>query len=126
MTEPTDSGHGTRLESLAADPSVRPDLQAAIGARLELGAEMEEHVVEAFLDRIDKQLDARVQAIVKGSKEARPSRLHSFSGGDSLALAIPLVVVGGIFGGAFGIAAVMACVVLVNILYLLVDVVSHD
>jgi hypothetical protein len=38
----------------------RDELEAAVTARQELGREREPQVVDAFLDRIEKQIDARV------------------------------------------------------------------
>jgi len=39
----------------------RDELEAAIAARRELGREHEPEVADAFLDRIEKQIDARVE-----------------------------------------------------------------
>jgi hypothetical protein len=38
----------------------RDELEAAVGARRELGREHEPEIVESFLARIEKQIDARV------------------------------------------------------------------
>jgi hypothetical protein len=37
----------------------REDVQAAIEARRELGEELEPHVIDSFIERIEKRIDAR-------------------------------------------------------------------
>ncbi len=40
----------------------REDVQAAIEARRELGEELEPHVIDSFIERIEKRIDDRQQA----------------------------------------------------------------
>lgn len=64
----------------------REDLQAALGARRELGPEYEDAVLDSFLERVDKAIEARVDARVaqrtgdRGQVERRPSQRGPDSG----------------------------------------------
>ena len=55
----------------------RDELKATLGARQELGEEMEDEVIESCLDRlqgsIDKQVEARVAETVGSRRRFRPS-----------------------------------------------------
>jgi hypothetical protein len=45
------------------DPQIpREELQAALDARSELGRDLEPHLIDTFLDRVERSLDARVVA----------------------------------------------------------------
>jgi CRP-like cAMP-binding protein len=48
----------------------RDELQAAFNARGELGRDLEPEVIEAFLDRIERTIDARVDARVEARLQA--------------------------------------------------------
>jgi hypothetical protein len=52
----------------------RDELEASVAARRELGREREPEVVDAFLDRIEKQIDARVDAKLAQSRYAPQRR----------------------------------------------------
>jgi len=106
---------------ILATPEVQRDLQAALGARSELGLGMEDHVIEAFLDKIDTRIQARIDAAVANSKAAAPKKHLDPTelAVPSFALAIPLVAIAGGMVGGWGIAAVMACVFAVNVLYMI-------
>lgn len=107
---------------ILASTSVQRDLQATIAARAELGPEMEEHVIEAFLSRIDAQIQARVDgAVAQKRAGAKKSLNPTETVLPSFALAIPLVAIAGGITGALGIVAVMICVFLVNLLYVAYD-----
>jgi hypothetical protein len=63
-------GHGAEIWRLYpgdvpddAQPT-RDDLTAAVGARRELGPDYEDAVLESFLARLDRQMQARVDATV--------------------------------------------------------------
>lgn len=102
----------------------RPDIPhqeaaSALGARRELGAEMEPAVVEAFVERVEREIDARVDASLaeRGRGGARPR-----GGGDgrlalafvSLGVAIPLTAIAGGTGGLLAILIVWIGIVAVN------------
>ena len=98
-------------ESLARK-DVATDLKAALEARRELGIELEDHVLEAFLARVQQRIDAQV-AEQLATIERRPPVRHlkgAVAGWvlpATLAVSIPLVAVAGRFGGGFGILVVM-------------------
>ena len=100
------------------------ELRAAVEARRELGGDLEEHLIESFLTRVEQQIDARVDRRLaqrggsyprrKSGDKYNPSEIMRVSFGT----AIPLTIFAGIFGGGLGIAAVMAAVVVVNLAYM--------
>jgi hypothetical protein len=76
------------------------ELQATVEARKELGPAHEENLIAGFLDRIEHEIDRRVDERLK-KRVKKPAVTK-----EELGIAIPLVVVAGIFGGATGIIAV--------------------
>ena len=98
------------------------DLKATLGTHHELGPEMEDYVLEAFLARIEQRVDARVAQQSTSKKVAKTKRpvvgeSPMRAVGGTLVLSIPLVAIsGGIVGGK-GIAVVMATVLIINVLY---------
>jgi hypothetical protein len=101
------------------DRETRTDLHAAVHARRELGPEMEDQVIEAFLARIDMRVQAQVSQQLS---EAKPVKARSKYNpteivGTSFGVAIPLMIIAGYFGTKLGVAAVVLLVFLVNVLY---------
>jgi hypothetical protein len=96
------------------NPSVsetRDELEAAIEARREVGADLEPQVIDGFVERIEKRIDQR-------ARELQPRR-----GGPnlaiplgSMALAIPLLGIAGGTAGLAGIALVCIAIVLINLI----------
>jgi hypothetical protein len=118
MTEPS---QGQKPIDTLTSPEIRGDLKAAIGARKELGPEMEEQVIEAFLVRIQERIDARVFRYL-GSQSSEPEATHhrrkpELVVAPSLALAIPLVAIAGAEAGSLGILSVMIVVLAINLVY---------
>jgi len=116
------------------DPAQTPhselsnDLKASVAARRELGPDLEDQVLEAFLARVQTQIDARVAQQVAGSRPITPPKRTAGSKynpteivGATFGIAIPLVLFAGIFGGGIAIAMVMLAVIAVNVLYVLHD-----
>ena len=64
----------------------RDDIQAALGARRELGPEMEPAVVDAFVERMERAIEARVDARLAERAPQPASRARR--GGPETALAI--------------------------------------
>ena len=93
----------------------RDDLQATIAARRELGSEHDAELIDAFVARIERRLDARPRTkhVATGSRTGGGVGL----GIASMALAIPLIAIGGSFGGPFGVLAVCVLLVVINALY---------
>lgn len=121
-----------RLEptGLAGD-DLRADLEAAIGARSELGPSMEDHVLDVFLERLERKIDLRVDQVLQRT-ETR-DRPATTGGGShfgavvapSLALSIPLVAIAGGIAGGLGIAAVMGAVLAINLMYFIYEMTSR-
>jgi hypothetical protein len=101
------------------------DLKAAVAARRELDDDLEDHVLESFLARIDARIQARVDEEMARQggaqpKKRAPRQLASYEApavvAGSLALAIPLMGVAADSGAQGG---VLLTVILVNMLYFL-------
>jgi hypothetical protein len=105
------------MERTGSEPAVdREELQAAIEARRELGAEMETHVIGSFVERIERRLDAR--------PKSKPERRRGGNAAKSLALAIvslvaaiPITAIAATHGGINALIVVWAGIVLVNAAY---------
>jgi hypothetical protein len=99
-----------------AEPEIpRDELQAALRARGELDRELEPHVIDAFLDRversIDARVDARVEARIRASVPERPSD-RPRSGGGSVVLALGSIGLGiGATGAANGMGSTEGLIV---------------
>ncbi len=106
-----------------ADPEIsREDVASALGARRELGRDLEPEVIDAFLDRVERGIDARVDQRLA---DRAPASRRSRSGrSDRLALAIvslgtgiPITAIAGEAGGLPGILVAWAGIVGVNAIY---------
>ena len=110
------------LDAIQAQ-EVRSELKAAVGARMELGPEMEDQVIEAFLHRIEDHIDARVSRDIEAQAGLRAPSTHKGKPemvvAPSLALSIPLVAIAGAEAGAVGIASVMIVVLAINVFYVI-------
>jgi hypothetical protein len=93
----------------------RDELAAAVEARRELGQELEPQVIEGFLEKVERAIDARVEERVRERLPAKPdrNRQQELALG-SLAISIPLIALAGIFAG---VAAVCVAIVLVNLIF---------
>ncbi len=105
-------------------PSMRElhsELRATLGARRELGPELEETLVTNFLQQIersiDQRVDARVTELVKRQKRMSGASVATVA--ISLGASIPLFgIAAGMqgVGGPIAVGSVCAMVVMVNIL----------
>jgi hypothetical protein len=105
---------------MAQDRISREDVASTIGARHELGEELEPAVVDAFLERVERAIDAQVEAKLAESKQRRRSR----SGMDedkrlalsivSLGTGIPITAIAAEQGGVLGILIAWCGIVGVN------------
>jgi len=79
------------------------ELKAVVAARKELGPEHEEHLIAGFLDRIDKELDRRVDEKIaaKRPRGRQTSSLHPAN----LAVCIPIIAIAGGIGKITGLIA---------------------
>jgi hypothetical protein len=90
------------------DERTASELEATVAARRELGPSHDRELIEGFLDRIDHEIQQRVDERVAKRAPRRPAFAK-----EELGIAVPLVIVAGIFGGVWGIAAVCAALVIV-------------
>jgi hypothetical protein len=79
------------------------ELKAVVAARQELGPEHDEHLIAGFLEKIDKEIDRRVDERVRqlAPRKPRPSSLHP----GTLGVCIPIVAIAGGIGGVAGLIA---------------------
>ena len=92
----------------------RDELRATLGARGELGQEMEDEVIESFLGRLRGSIDKQVEAGVAEAMSHRRRGGISLGGvAVVLCLSIPLLAIAGGVGGAWGIVAVVALILVV-------------
>ena len=91
----------------------REELQAAIEARKELGAELEPAVIDAFVERIEQRLAQRGDAGQNAIKRRRDHQKEMVLG--AMALSIPMLVVAWIFTGLAGVIVVCAALVIIAI-----------
>jgi hypothetical protein len=92
-------------------PSSRSELEATLAARQELGPAHDDALVAGFLDRIEHEIDRRVDERLaqRGPRRRRSSALHP----GNLALCIPIVAVAGGIGGVAGLVLAFAALVIV-------------
>ena len=97
-----------------AEPTVdREEIQAAIEARKELGAELEPAVIDSFVERIEKSIVKRDDQREKALKRQRDHQKEMTLG--AMAISIPLMAIAAIFTGLAGVIAVCAAIAVVAI-----------
>jgi hypothetical protein len=106
-----------------ADPEIsREDVASAVGARRELGRELEPEVVDAFLERVERGIDARVDrrlaerggSVLAGMEDRGTSMTLAIV---SLGTGIPITAIAGGIAGLPGIIAAWLGIVGVNALH---------
>lgn len=100
---------------------LREELEATLNARRELGAELEPQLIDGFLERAGKAIDARVDArLERGSRPERqgPHVPIGVALG-SLGIGIPLTGAAGGTTGFAGVLVVWIGIVFVNFAYAL-------
>jgi hypothetical protein len=97
-----------------AEPTAhREELEAAIEARKELGAELEPAVIDSFVERIEKSIVKRDDQREKALKRRRDHQKEMVLG--AMALSIPLMAIAAIFTGLAGVIAVCVAIGVVAI-----------
>jgi Flp pilus assembly protein TadB len=84
----------------------RDELRATIEARKELGEEAEQALIEAFVDRIEKELSKRQRESEQSLRRKREHQKEMVLG--AMALSIPLFALAAIFTGLAGVIVVCA------------------
>jgi len=95
------------------DDVVRTELEVAIEARKELGAELEPAVIDAFVERIEQRLVQSDEAKERALRKKREHQKEMVLG--AMGLAIPLIVVAAIFTGLAGIIVVCSALVVISL-----------
>jgi hypothetical protein len=95
------------------DDVVRSELEVAIEARKELGAELEPAVIDAFVERIEQRLVQSDEAKERALRKKREHQKEMVLG--AMGLAIPLIVVAAIFTRLAGIIVVSSALVVISL-----------
>jgi hypothetical protein len=104
--------------AVAADEELRKDLEATVEARRELGPEFESELVASFLDRVEHDLDDRLDEISKAQLADSHRKDNSVPIAiASLALGIPISGAAGGTGGVPGLLAAWSGIAIINIVY---------
>jgi len=79
------------------------ELKAVVEARKELGPAHDDHLIAGFLEKIDKEIDRRVDERVRqlAPRKPRASALHP----GTLGVCIPIIAIAGGIGGVTGLIA---------------------
>jgi hypothetical protein len=106
LARPCDRGYG-----LGVEPVARQELEATIAARQELGPAHDDQLVAGFLDRIEQEIDRRVDERVarRGPTKRGSSPLHP----GTLGVCIPIIAIAGGIGGVAGLFVAFAALVIV-------------
>ena len=106
--------------TVTAQEQRREDLSAAVQARRELGPDYEAALVESFLERTERELDARVAALAEAASTSAKARRKQAENSlavalGSLGIGIPLSGIAGGTGGLPGLVVAWAGIVGVNV-----------
>jgi hypothetical protein len=107
MTPPYQSGEDTKR-----------DIQATLAARRELGTEYDDHFLNALVEKLTAQVR---QEVARAPRVPAPSNKLSRDQRTGLAIcslifAIPLTAISFAGGGGFYFAAIVAMIILINLL----------
>jgi hypothetical protein len=91
----------------------RDELEAAIEARKELGAEMEPAVIDAFVERIERRLAERGSESEQSLRRKREHQKEMVLG--AMGISVPLFALAAIFTGIAGVVAVCAALAVIAI-----------
>ena len=87
------------------DEDTSQDLAARLEALKELGPGHEEQLVAGFMERLDKEIDRRIDERL--AKLPKPRRSKAISEAE-LGIFVPIFIFAGVFGHVIGIVAVAA------------------
>ena len=89
----------------------KAELEAAIEARKELGADMEPAVIDAFVERIERRLAQRADQGDQALKRKREHQKEMVLG--AMGISIPLFAIAAIFTGLPGVIAVCCALAII-------------
>ena len=91
----------------------RDELEAAVEARKELGADMEPAVIDAFVERIERRLADRSTESEQSLKRKREHQRELVLG--AMGISIPLLAIAAIFTGLAGVIVVCAALAVIAV-----------
>ena len=97
------------------ESEARQEIEATVAARRELGPGHDEHLIDGFLQRMESEIDRRVDKRLaeRAPRRRSGSPLHP----GNLALCIPIIAVsGGVGGGLPGVIVAFVALALVFVM----------
>jgi Flp pilus assembly protein TadB len=91
----------------------RDELQAAIEARKELGADLEPALIDSFVERIERRLSERSEESERSLKRGREHQKEMVLG--AMGISIPLLAIAAIFTGLAGVIVVCAALAVIAV-----------
>jgi hypothetical protein len=91
----------------------RDELQAAIEARKELGAELEPALIDSFVERIERRLSERSEESERSLRRRREHQKELVLG--AMGISIPLLAIAAIFTGLAGVIVVCAALAVIAV-----------
>ena len=91
---------------MSESPVHKDELQAAIEARKELGAEMEPALIDSYVERIERRIAERGTESERALKARRDHQKEMVLG--AMGISVPLFIFTAIFTGLAGVIAVCA------------------
>jgi hypothetical protein len=101
------------IEDVSERVVPKDELEAAIEARKELGAEMEPAIIEGFVERIERRLAERGSESERSLKQKRDHQKEMVLG--AMGISVPLFALAAIFTGFAGVLAVCAALAVIAI-----------
>ena len=101
------------IEDVSERVVPKDELEAAIEARKELGAEMEPAIIEGFVERIERRLAERGSDSERSLKQKRDHQKEMVLG--AMGISVPLFALAAIFTGFPGVLAVCAALAVIAI-----------
>jgi hypothetical protein len=91
----------------------RDELEAAIEARKELGADMEPALVDSFVERIERRLAECTEESERSLKRKRDHQKEMVLG--AMGISVPLLAIAAIFTGLAGVIVVCAALAVIAV-----------
>jgi hypothetical protein len=91
----------------------RDEVQSAIEARKELGADLEPELVDAFVERIERRLVQRSEESERALRRRREHQKEMVLG--AMGISIPMLAIAAIFTGLAGVIVVCGALAVIAI-----------
>jgi hypothetical protein len=104
---------GRTIEFVNSDIVPRDELEAAIEARKELGADMEPAVIDAFVERIERRVVQRAEESERSLRRRREHQKEMVLG--AMGVSIPLLAIAAIFTGLAGVIVVCGALAVIAV-----------